>query len=282
MITTKMTIPLRVGGAIACIFLLACLFLPWGQVEGELDGYEGEYGGMAFAGNKDSTFLKYFFYAIYIIILLGIMGLIYSAFGRPITLLGIYSFVIIGTYLILIIVMGGFVQGMLPEDLKTPPEENDDYTTIPNDAAGYFDLSHRDLAEGVRADISIALDAFGIKTYTSHHEVSDGQHEINFNYSDALTTADRVLTLKYVTKVIARKHYLHASFMPKPTFGYNGSGMHTHLSLFDKKGKNAFYDAKGQNQLSNAARYFIGGLLGHIKEITAILNPTVNSYKRLQ
>jgi len=155
------------------------------------------------------------------------------------------------------------------------------YTTIPNDAAGYFDLSHRDLAEGVRADVSIALETLGIKTYTSHHEVSDGQHEINFRYSDAVTTADRVISLKYVTKVIARKHELHASFMPKPLHGKAGSGMHTHLSLFTKKGKNAFYDSKDKNQLSTTARYFIGGLLRYIKEITAILNPTVNSYKRL-
>jgi glutamine synthetase len=154
-------------------------------------------------------------------------------------------------------------------------------TLTPNDAAGYFDLSHRDLAEGVRSDISVALDAFGIKTYTSHHEVSDGQHEINFNYADAITTADRVITLKYVTKVIARIHELHASFMPKPLFGLNGSGMHTHLSLFDLNGKNAFYDPKDKNQLSRLAKYFIGGLLTYVKEITAILNPTVNSYKRL-
>jgi glutamine synthetase len=154
-------------------------------------------------------------------------------------------------------------------------------TLTPNDAAGYFDLSHRDLAEGVRSDISVALDAFGIKTYTSHHEVSDGQHEINFNYADAITTADRVITLKYVTKVIARMHELHASFMPKPLFGLNGSGMHTHLSLFTINGKNAFYDPKDKNQLSRLAEHFIGGLLIYIKEITAILNPTVNSYKRL-
>jgi glutamine synthetase len=160
-------------------------------------------------------------------------------------------------------------------------KEDDEYTTIPNDAAGYFDLSHRDLAEGVRADISLALEAFGIRTYTSHHEVSDGQHEINFRYADALTTADRVITLKYVTKVIARNHNLHASFMPKPLFGLNGSGMHTHLSLFSKDGKNAFHDPNDKNQLSKLAKYFIAGLLKYVKEITAILNPTVNSYKRL-
>ena len=154
-------------------------------------------------------------------------------------------------------------------------------TLTPNDIAGYFDLSHRDLAEGVRADISIALESFGIKTYTSHHEVSYGQHEINFSYADALTTADRVITLKYITKVIARKHELHASFMPKPIFGLNGSGMHTHLSLFTLGGINAFHNAKDKTQLSPLAKNFIGGLLKYVKEITAILNPSVNSYKRL-
>ena len=159
--------------------------------------------------------------------------------------------------------------------------EGNDSTLIPNDAAGYFDLSHRDLAEGVRTDISIALDALGVKAYTSHHEVSAGQHEINFRYSDALTTADRVITLKYVTKVIARNHNLHASFMPKPLFGLNGSGMHTHLSLFKLDGKNAFHDPKDKNHLSTLAKYFLAGLLKYIKEITAILNPTVNSYKRI-
>jgi glutamine synthetase len=154
-------------------------------------------------------------------------------------------------------------------------------TLIPNDSAGYFDLSHRDLAEGVRADISLALDKLGIQMYTSHHEVADGQHEINFHYADALTTADRVITLKYITKIIATQHDLHASFMPKPLFGVCGSGMHTHQSLFTKKGTNAFYDPKDKNQLSSIGRSFIAGLLEYIKEVCAILNPTVNSYKRL-
>jgi glutamine synthetase len=121
----------------------------------------------------------------------------------------------------------------------------------------------------------------GLKTYTFHHEVSHGQHEINFKYDDAVTTADRVITLKYVTKVIATKHNLHASFMPKPLFGVNGSGMHTHHSLFTPQGENAFYDPNDKNQLSQVARYFIGGLLKYVKEICVILNPTVNSYKRL-
>jgi glutamine synthetase len=160
-------------------------------------------------------------------------------------------------------------------------KDGDNNSLTPNDAAGYFDLSHRDLAEGVRADISIALDKLGLDTYTSHHEVSSGQHEINFHYADAITTADRVITLKYVTKVIARTHGLHASFMPKPLFGSNGSGMHTHLSLFTLNGKNAFHDSKDKYNLSKTAKYFLAGLLKYIKEITPILNPTVNSYKRL-
>jgi glutamine synthetase len=160
-------------------------------------------------------------------------------------------------------------------------KEGENSTLQPNDHAGYFDLSHRDLAEGVRADISLALEETGIDTYTSHHEVSAGQHEINFNYSDAITTADRTITLKYVTKVIATKHDLHASFMPKPLYGVNGSGMHMHQSLFTLGGENAFYDPNEENQLSQVARYFIAGLLKYVKEICVILNPTVNSYKRL-
>jgi glutamine synthetase len=161
-------------------------------------------------------------------------------------------------------------------------KKNGENTTLtPNDTAGYFDLSHIDLAEGVRADISLALEKMGINTYTLHHEVADGQHEINFRYDDAITTADRVLSLKYATKVIATKHNLHASFMPKPIYGKNGSGMHTHLSLFTLDGKNAFFDLHDKNHLSHIARNFIAGLLKYIKELTLILNPTVNSYKRL-
>jgi glutamine synthetase len=159
--------------------------------------------------------------------------------------------------------------------------ENNKYQMIPNDSAGYFDLSHMDVAEGVRADVSLALKEFGINTFTSHHEVANGQHEINFDYSDALTTADRVITLKYVTKIIAMKHNLYASFMPKPIYGVAGSGMHTHMSLFSKSNKNAFYDPNDKHYLSKTAKYFIGGILKNINEICAILNPTVNSFKRL-
>ncbi len=160
-------------------------------------------------------------------------------------------------------------------------KNGEDSTVIPNDTAGYFDLSHRDLAEGVRADISLALEEVGIQPYTAHHECADGQQEINFNYADAITTADRVITLKYITKVIATKHNLHASFMPKPLYGQCGSGMHTHQSLFTMDGTNAFHDPHDKNELSPVAYHFIAGLLKYIKELSGVLNPTVNSYKRL-
>jgi glutamine synthetase len=156
-----------------------------------------------------------------------------------------------------------------------------DSTIIPSDTAGYFDLSHRDLAEGVRADICLALDEVGIQPYTAHHECADGQQEINFHYADAITTADRVISLKYITKVIATKHNLHASFMPKPLLGQCGSGMHTHQSLYTTDGMNAFFDPDDKNELSIVAYQFIAGLLKYIKEMTGVLNQTVNSYKRL-
>jgi len=176
----------------------------------------------------------------------------------------------------------GFIYNTGPEcEFFLFKKNGEESTLIPNDSAGYFDLSHRDLAEGVRADISLALEQMGIETHTSHHEVSDGQHEINFKYADAVTTAENVITLKYVTKIIANKHQLHASFMPKPIFGLSGSGMHTHISLFNEAGKNIFYDENSEFHLSKIATSFIAGLLRYIKEITGILNPTVNSYKRL-
>jgi len=160
-------------------------------------------------------------------------------------------------------------------------KDGDNSTVIPNDTAGYFDLSHRDLAEGVRADITLALEQVGIQPYTAHHECADGQQEINFYYADAITTADRVITLKYITKVIATKHNLHASFMPKPLFGQCGSGMHTHQSLFTLDGSNAFSDSNDTNGLSPVAYHYIAGLLKYIKELSGVLNQTVNSYKRL-
>lgn len=152
-------------------------------------------------------------------------------------------------------------------------------TTI-HDRGGYFDLSPNDLGEDARREMVITLEEMGFEIEASHHEVSPGQHEIDFKYSDPLSTADRVTTLKFVTRIIAMRHNLHATFMPKPVFGINGSGMHIHLSLF-KENKNIFFDATAKYQLSQTALYFIGGVLKHCKAISAITNPLVNSYKRL-
>ncbi len=176
----------------------------------------------------------------------------------------------------------GYVYNTGPEcEFFLFKKNGENSTVTPNDTAGYFDLSHRDLAEGVRADITLALDEIGIQPYTAHHECADGQQEINFHYADAITTADRVISLKYITKVIATKHNLHASFMPKPLFGQCGSGMHTHQSLFTLDGTNAFYDFSNKYELSPVAYHFIAGQLTYIKELSGVLNPTVNSYKRL-
>ncbi len=153
-------------------------------------------------------------------------------------------------------------------------------TTIPHDFGRYFEFAPADLAEDIRRDIVLTLMDLGFDIEASHHEVAFGQHEIDFKYGDALTTADNVTTFKYVTRTIAKLNGLHATFMPKPIFGENGSGMHVNLSL-SKNGENIFYDADGDMQISDEARYFIGGLLKHVKAITAISNPLVNSYKRL-
>ncbi len=148
------------------------------------------------------------------------------------------------------------------------------------DYGGYFDLAPTDLAEDVRRDIVFALTQMGFEIEASHHEVAESQHEIDFKYSYALDTADKVITFKFATKTLALQKNLHATFMAKPIYGINGSGMHTHMSL-GKGGKNAFYDPNGTLQLSREALYFIGGLLKHAKAITRIANPTINSYKRL-
>jgi len=158
--------------------------------------------------------------------------------------------------------------------------EEGEATTKTHDRGGYFDLLPVDLGEEARRDMVIVLEKLGFEIEASHHEVAPGQHEIDFKYSDALTAADRIMTLKLTGKTIALKHNLHVTFMPKPVFGINGSGMHTHISLF-KNGKNVFYDPKGKCELSKEALYFIGGLLRHAKGFTAITNPLVNSYKRL-
>ncbi len=153
-------------------------------------------------------------------------------------------------------------------------------TTITHDNAGYFDLGPIDLGENARRDMSMVLEDMGFEIEASHHEVAPGQHEIDFKYTDALTAADAILTFKLVVKVIAQRHGLHATFMPKPIFGINGSGMHTNISLF-KNEKNAFYDENDENGLSSDAYHFIGGLTKNIGAITALTNPIVNSYKRL-
>ncbi|TCL76317.1 glutamine synthetase [Hydrogenispora ethanolica] len=176
----------------------------------------------------------------------------------------------------------GFTVNVGPECEFFLFKSNEDGTpsTVTHDKGGYFDLSPVDLGENARREIILTLEEMGFEIEASHHEVSPGQHEIDFRYSDPLSAADRVTTLKFVTRIIAQLHNLHATFMPKPLFGVNGSGMHIHLSLF-KDGKNAFYDSQAKNQLSPAALYFIGGILKHIKAITAVTNPLVNSYKRL-
>lgn len=149
-----------------------------------------------------------------------------------------------------------------------------------NDNAGYFDLAPTDLGENCRRDIVLELEEMGFEIEASHHEVAPGQHEIDFKYADALTACDQIQTFKLVVKTIARKHGLHATFMPKPLFGVNGSGMHCNLSLF-KDGENAFYDTSKTLELSEAATQFIAGIIKHAHSFTAVTNPTVNSYKRL-
>jgi len=158
--------------------------------------------------------------------------------------------------------------------------ENGRATTKPHDFAGYFDFGPVDLAEDIRREIVLALTEMGFNIEASHHEVAKGQHEIDFTYGEALKTADNVVTFKYVTRTIAMKNGLAATFMPKPIYGAAGSGMHVNISLF-KGEENAFFDPEAKMQLSDLARYFVGGLMEHASAITAITNPLINSYKRL-
>lgn len=159
-------------------------------------------------------------------------------------------------------------------------DANGNPTTELTDQGGYFDFAPLDRAQDVRRDIDYALEHMGFQIEASHHEVAPSQHEIDFRFGDVLSTADNVVTFKYVVKSIAYHKGYYATFMPKPLFGVNGSGMHTNQSLF-KNGKNAFYDLDTPTQLSQEAMYYIGGLLEHIREFTAITNPVVNSYKRI-
>lgn len=149
------------------------------------------------------------------------------------------------------------------------------------DTGSYFDSSAKDIGSDIRKEIMVALKAFGIDSERAHHEVGIGQHEVGFRYSNALSTADNVVILKKIIKSIAHRYGLIASFMPKPLFGKAGSGMHTHVSLFTTGGAPVFFDADDSHRLSATARRFIAGILTHIREMCAITNPTVNSYKRL-
>ncbi|SCJ63555.1 Glutamine synthetase [uncultured Clostridium sp.] len=148
------------------------------------------------------------------------------------------------------------------------------------DKSGYFDLSPLEGAENARRDMCMMLEDMGFEIEASHHEVAYGQNEIDFKYADALTTADSIMTFKLVVKSVAQRHGVYATFMPKPFFGINGSGMHVNMSLM-KEGKNAFYDEGDKLALSKDAYSFIAGLMKHVKELAAITNPLVNSYKRL-
>jgi glutamine synthetase len=168
-----------------------------------------------------------------------------------------------------------------PEFFLFEEDEEGRATTKTNDAGGYFDLAPKDLASDVRRDIIFGLEEMGFDIEASHHEVAEGQHEINFEYDDALTTADNVATFRTVVRAIAAQHDLHATFMPKPIPRINGSGMHTHISLFTDDGENAFHDGDDEFDLSEAAKQFTAGVLEHAEALAAVTNPTVNSYKRL-
>lgn len=173
-----------------------------------------------------------------------------------------------------------FNLGPEPEFFLFKLDEKGEPTLELNDNGGYFDLAPTDLGENCRRDIVLELEEMGFEIEASHHEVAPGQHEIDFKYADAITACDNIQTFKLVVKTIARKHGLHATFMPKPLFGVNGSGMHMNLSLFNN-GENAFYDTTGDLELSETARQFIAGTIKNATAFTAVTNPTVNSYKRL-
>ncbi|GAW98339.1 type I glutamate--ammonia ligase [Secundilactobacillus mixtipabuli] len=170
--------------------------------------------------------------------------------------------------------------GPEPEFFLFKMDDNGKPTMDLNDQGSYFDMAPMDLGENCRREIVLTLEDMGFDVEAAHHEVAPGQHEIDFKYADALHAADNIQTFKLVVKTVARKFGLYATFMPKPLAGINGSGMHLNMSLFHEKG-NAFYDEKGELQLSQDAYYFLGGLLKHARSFTAICNPTVNSYKRL-
>ena len=171
--------------------------------------------------------------------------------------------------------------GPEPEFFLFKTDDNGNPTTKVNDSENYFDMEPADIGEDCRRDIVLALEKMGFDVEAAHHEVAPGQHEVDFKYSNALEAADNIQTFKLVVKTIAKKYGLHATFMPKPLSGINGSGMHLNMSLFTQDGKNAFYDENDKDQLSETAYHFLGGLMKHARSYTAIINPIVNSYKRL-
>ncbi|WLD95248.1 type I glutamate--ammonia ligase [Alkalihalobacillus sp. AL-G] len=170
--------------------------------------------------------------------------------------------------------------GPEPEFFLFKNDEKGEPTLELNDKGGYFDLAPTDLGENCRRDIVLELEDMGFEIEASHHEVAPGQHEIDFKYASAVPTCDNIQTFKLAVKTIARKHGLHATFMPKPLFGVNGSGMHANMSLFKGK-ENVFYDPSTETGLSEVAMQFLAGIAKHAMSFTAITNPTVNSYKRL-
>lgn len=170
--------------------------------------------------------------------------------------------------------------GTEPEFFLFKIDEHGNPTMNLNDKGGYFDLAPLDLGENTRREIVLEMEKMGFEVEAAHHEVAPGQHEVDFKYADALDAADNIQTFKLIVKTIARKHGLYATFMPKPISGINGNGMHTNMSLFNEDG-NVFYDEAGDLQLSKTAYNFLGGVLAHAANFTAITNPTVNSYKRL-
>ncbi|MGX6970672.1 type I glutamate--ammonia ligase [Vagococcus bubulae] len=174
----------------------------------------------------------------------------------------------------------GFNIGPEPEFFLFKLDENGNPTKKLNDQGGYFDFAPVDLGENCRRDIVLELESLGFEVEASHHECGPGQHEIDFKYADAIEACDNIQTFELVVRTIARKHGLHATFMPKPLHGIAGSGMHINMSLFNEQG-NAFFDENGDDQLSETAYYFLGGLLEHARGYTAVCNPIVNSYKRL-
>lgn len=174
-----------------------------------------------------------------------------------------------------------FNLGPEPEFFLFKLDEKGNPTLEVNDQGGYFDLAPTDTADNTRREIVNVLTDLGFEVEASHHEVAISQHEIDFKYTNVLEACDNIQIFKLVVKTIAREHGLYATFMAKPKFGINGSGMHCNMSLFDQDGNNAFYDPKGELELSETAYHFLGGILDHAYNFTAITNPTVNSYKRL-